>query len=186
MYDAIDADIKILTNQITDARNRTHFLGGIVRIVGHDFMDYNRALSTTNQMGADGCIDFGHPTNAGLSNIWSSGRPLFELHRTKYAWISKADFWLAAANAVIKQTSVNNVFTSYNLGNDLRSKFRWGRVSRQTCPGSGERLPIPSRCAEVERVFRTQMGLTWKEAVALLGAHTLGRGDRDVSQLCSQ
>jgi hypothetical protein len=47
---------------------------------------------------------------AGLSNIWSNDRLLFELqHHTKFAWISKANFWVAAANAGIHQTSVSIV-----------------------------------------------------------------------------
>jgi len=52
------------------------------------------------------------------------------------------------------------------------------------CRGSGERLPIPSGCEESEAVFLERMGLEWRDVVALMGAHTLGRGDRDVSLLC--
>lgn len=178
-YDAIEADIVQLKNGITDPRMRAHFLGGIVRLPAHDFMDYDPTAAI--RMGADGCIEFSHSSNAGLASIWSVGTPLYDLHRTKYSWISKADFWVAAANAVLRQTSVNNLSTSYNLGYDLRSKFRWGRIDRATCAGSGARLAVPSRCAEVERVFRTQMGLSWTDAVALLGAHTLGRGSTNFS-----
>lgn len=171
-YDALEADIVILKNSITETRTRTHFLGGIVRLAAHDFMDFDPNADT--KMGADGCFDPTHRSNAGLSDIWGSGRPLFELHRTKYSHISKADFWVAAANAVIRQTSVSNAL-------DMKSQFRWGRTDSATCDGSGVRLPIPSRCQQVDLVFRSRMGLSWRDAVALLGAHTLGRGDRAFS-----
>ena len=138
-------------------------------------MDYDPSQGNAAAIyGADGCFDPDHGNNAGLSDIWSPGRPLFELHRNKYSHISKADFWAASANAVIRQTSVGNAL-------NMKTSFRWGRKDKASCPGSGERLPIPSRCSEVDRVFRTRMGLSWRDAVALLGAHTLGRGDRSVS-----
>ena len=173
-YDAIDADIATVKNNITNnAEGRAHFLGGIVRLAAHDFMDFN--ATATPQMGADGCFDPSHPSNAGLSSIWSPGSPLFELHRTKYSHIKIADFWVASANAVIRQTSNNAL--------NLRATFQWGRIDSSTCIGSGARLPIPSRCRQVEAVFLTRMGLTWREAVALLGAHTLGRGNAAVSLL---
>jgi hypothetical protein len=176
-YDTIDADIQALKNTIpsSDSKSRAHFLGGIVRLVAHDFMDYDPSQSNSALVyGADGCFDPEHGNNSGLSDIWSPGRPLFELHRSKYSHISKADFWVASANAVLRQTSVGNAL-------NMKTSFRWGRKDKVSCPGSGERLPIPSRCAEVDRVFRSRMGLSWRDAVALLGAHTLGRGDRSVS-----
>ena len=143
--------------------------------MAHDFMDYDPSQSSAAAVyGADGCFDPDHGNNAGLSDIWSPGRPLFDLHSSKYSHISKADFWVASANAVIRQTSVGNAL-------NMKTSFKWGRKDKASCPGSGERLPIPSRCSEVDRVFRTRMGLSWRDAVALLGAHTLGRGDRSVS-----
>ena len=147
-----------------------------MRLAAHDFMDFN--ATATPQMGADGCFDPSHPSNAGLSSIWNSSSPLFELHRTKYSHITIADFWVASANAVIRQTSNNAL--------NLRATFQWGRIDSSTCIGSGARLPIPSRCRQVEAVFLMRMGLTWREAVALLGAHTLGRGNAAVSLLCFQ
>jgi hypothetical protein len=182
-YDAIEADIKRLKDDIVDIKMRTHFLGGIVRLAAHDFMDYDRN-NPSLKLGPDGCVDFTHSNNQGLGSIWTPGAQLYELYQTKYSWISRADFWVASANAVIKITSVNNINTAYNIGYTLRTNYKWGRLDRATCVGSGTRLAIPSRCAEVEKVFLTQMGLTWTDAVALLGGHTLGRGSSNVS-VCS-
>ncbi len=171
-YDSIDADIATLKEDISDDEARAHFLGGIVRLAAHDFMDYNPTLNIP--MGPDGCFDTAHPNNAGLETIWCDDCDLTELHREKYSHISRADFWVACANAVIRQTSVGNAL-------DLIETYRWGRIDAVSCSGSGERLPTPSGCTRVERVFLDNMGLSWRDTVALLGAHTLGRGSRDVS-----
>jgi len=169
-YEEIDSDIERLKNDIPDDETRAHFLGGIVRLVAHDFMDYDRN-NETHKMGPDGCFDPTHQKNAGLPDeMWCSGCLLTTLYTTKYSTLSRADFWIASANAVIRQTSVDN-------GLDLRSTFQWGRVDRDSCPGSALRLPSPVGCTQTEDVFVTRMGLTWRHATALMGAHTLGRGD---------
>ncbi|EJK61609.1 hypothetical protein THAOC_17870, partial [Thalassiosira oceanica] len=80
------------------------------------------------------------------------------------------DFWIAAGNAVIRQTSINNTL-------DMRGSFRWGRRDQLSCPGSGDRVPAPTGCDATEAAMIERMGLTWRDAVALMGAHTLGRGD---------
>jgi len=172
-YDAIDADIRELRSRIdsSDEPRAAHFVGGIVRLAAHDFMDYDPSFREV--MGSDGCYDTSHPNNAGLQSIWCGGCELTALHETKYAHVSRADFWIAAANAVIRQTSDNNEL-------DLIDTFRWGRRDLDSCAGSGGRLPTPARCTRVEDVFG-RMGLSWRDTVALLGAHTLGRGSRNFS-----
>jgi hypothetical protein len=172
-YDAIDADIANIKNNIADAKSRSHFLGGIVRLAAHDFMDYDRN-TPSNPMGPDGCFDVTHASNNGLSSIWCSTCQLTLLHKQKYSHISKADFWIASANAVIRQTSVNNAL-------NLRSTFKWGRKDASSCSGSGNRLPTPTGCTSVESVFLTRMGLSWRDAAVLMGGHTLGRGESTVS-----
>lgn len=174
-YKSLDNDIASIANGINDDKRRSHFLGGIVRLAAHDFMDYNLHASNKNRMGPDGCYDKDHPSNAGLDTIWCSNCPLKRLYVKKYSHLSRADFWIASANAVIRQTSVDNAL-------DLRDTFLWGRVDADTCVGSGDRLPIPGGCDESEGVFLTRMGLGWRDVVALMGAHTLGRGEDEVSR----
>ncbi|KAL9188044.1 hypothetical protein ACHAXT_006422 [Thalassiosira profunda] len=175
IYDQIDRDIQRLASSIPDIAERSHFLGGIVRLAAHDYMDFDRR-DRVNPMGPDGCFDAAHPGNAGLpEDIWCDGCRLTTLYKRNYAEVSsRADFWIAAANAVIKHTSVDNVL-------DLRDTFRWGRKDARSCPGQGPRIPFPSSCDDVKEVFLDRMGLTWTDAAALMGAHTLGRGDRDFS-----
>ena len=172
IYDDIDRDIGRIKSSIRNDEDRSHFLGGIVRLAAHDFMDFNPR--TNPQFGPDGCFDANHASNAGLDTIWCRSCPLKILYDEKYSHLSRADYWIAAANAVVRQTSVNKQL-------DLKDTFVWGRKDRDVCRGSGDRLPQASDCGEVEDVFLKRMGLEWKDAVALLGAHTLGRGDAEVS-----
>ena len=173
VYNSIDADIALLKSTISNSIARSHFLGGIVRLAAHDFMDFDR--SSTLQYGPDGCFDPDHDANAGLpSGVWCKGCMLRGLHETKYSFLSRADFWIAAANAVIHQTSVDNAL-------DLRDRFRWGRKDRNSCPESGDRIPTPASCNQVEGAFIDRMGLEWVDAAALMGAHSIGRGDADNS-----
>jgi hypothetical protein len=172
MYDSIEEDIATLVRSIEDDEARTHFLGGIVRLAAHDFMDYDP--SNSESMGSDGCFDPDHQRNAGLDEIWCMNCALTLLHEQEYSHISRADFWVASANAVIHLTSVGNAL-------NLKDTFLWGRKDTDSCLGSGRRLPRASGCQQIEAVFLTRMGLSWREVVALLGAHTLGRGHRSVS-----
>ena len=173
VYDSIDADIAELKLTITDNTARSHFLGGIVRLAAHDFLDYDRRSS--RRYGPDGCYDADHEANRGLpESVWCETCLLRVLYENKYNFLSRADFWIASSNAVIRQTSINNSL-------DLKEQFTWGRIDRDSCEGSGDRLPVPSGCNEVEDAFMNRMGLEWKDAVALMGAHSLGRGNALVS-----
>lgn len=172
-YDDIDTDIASMASSFVDNESRSHFLGGIVRLAAHDFLDYNNN-DPSSHYGPDGCIDFSNSANAGLEEIWCDGCDLTQVYLSSYSHISKADFWVAAANAVIRQTS--------NGGLNLKDSFVWGRIDRSSCPGSATRLPEATGCSEVEDVFLNRLGLTWTDAVALIGAHTLGRGDVNVSR----
>ncbi|KAL7462000.1 hypothetical protein ACHAXS_002400 [Conticribra weissflogii] len=171
VYDSIDRDIDEIKREISDDATRSHFLGGIVRLVAHDFMDYDR--NDSDKMGPNGCFDDMDDANVGLNTIWCDDCELTMLYEKKYSYISRADFWIASAQAVIRQTSINNAL-------DLKDKFQWGREDSDSCPGSADRLPTPSGCGSIQQVFLTRMGLEWKDAVALMGAHTLGRGNRAV------
>jgi hypothetical protein len=176
IYDSIDTDIANIKQSITNPIERSHFLGGIVRLTAHDFMDYDRR-SSSRPYGSDGCFDATHQANAGLpQSVWCPSCSLRVLYESKYSFLSRADYWIAAAQAVIRQTSVEN-------GLDMKEDFVWGRVDRDSCDGSAERLPNPSGCDQVEDTFLERMGLEWRDAVALMGAHSLGRGNVSVSEM---
>lgn len=171
-YDAIDADIEAIAATFLDDESRSHFLGGVVRLAAHDFLDYNKD-DPISPFGSDGCIEFEDSHNAGLEDIWCTGCDLTTLYDETYSHVSKADFWVVAANSVIRQTSSDAL--------NLKDSFVWGRVDNASCQGSALRLPETSGCNEVEEVFLTRLGLSRRDTVALLGAHTLGRGDASFS-----
>ena len=134
-------------------------------------MDFD--LNAAEELGSDGCITFGDDANAGLSDLWCDTCAFKELYDVNYSGsMSRADFWVAAANAVIKLASPRQA---------LELPFRYGRVDTEDCPNSSSRLPEPTGCDEVKQTFIDRMGLTWTDAVALMGAHTLGRGAAEFS-----
>ena len=181
IYQSITNDIQSIHSRILSNADKAHFLGGIVRLAAHDLLDFNQRRRN-DPMGSDGCIDWDHNHNGGLDDIWCDNHnacPFKALYDDKYSsmGISRADYWIAGANCVIDITSIGNT-----LGNTLRTNFKWGRVDSNDCEGTGDRLPDSSGCDETERVLIQNMGLSWKETVALMGAHTLGSGGgRDVS-----
>lgn len=172
-YYEIDREIEKLASSINDEEKLVHFFGGIVRLAAHDFMDYDR--NSDMPFGSDGCIDFDHELNKGLDSVWCTSCPLTQLHRKKYSFISKADFWVISANAVMRQLSKNQSFDPINT-------FLWGRKDADSCEGSGDRIPAGTgTCRDVEDTMLEAMGLEWRDAVALLGAHTIGKGHAAVS-----
>ena len=175
-YYAIDRHVERIASEITDEDELVHFFGGIVRQAAHDFMDYDR--HSDFPYGSDGCIEWDHEANKGLwGSIWCDSCPLTKVYYRKFQHIvSKADFWIIAANAVIRQLSVDQSL-------DLFDTFLWGRKDADSCVGSGDRIPIGKGCTEIEDTFLDAMGLTWKDAVALMGAHTIGAGHEEVSML---
>eukprot|EP00448_Togula_jolla_P030433 CAMPEP_0170623860 /NCGR_PEP_ID=MMETSP0224-20130122/29926_1 /TAXON_ID=285029 /ORGANISM="Togula jolla, Strain CCCM 725" /LENGTH=73 /DNA_ID=CAMNT_0010950347 /DNA_START=9 /DNA_END=226 /DNA_ORIENTATION=- len=60
-------------------------------------------------------------------------------------------------------------------GTRFKDQFRYGRTTADSgCTFSEGRLPNPQEsCDDVDRVFVKNMGLTWPEAAALMGVHTL-------------
>lgn len=47
---------------------KTEFAGCVVRLAGHDLMDFDGDAPEGQKGGADGCIDFRDPDNMGLAD----------------------------------------------------------------------------------------------------------------------
>mmetsp|Transcript_60328 Transcript_60328/g.140977 ORF Transcript_60328/g.140977 Transcript_60328/m.140977 type:complete len:469 (-) Transcript_60328:55-1461(-) len=151
------------------------FAGCVLRMAGHDFMDFADGYG-----GSDGCTDMSDPDNGGLAACLSSGEhglSLLPMYLHVCTAISLADFLVIAAEAVIMFTRMRHEANNPNAPKlDLSSSFRYGRTTASSCEFAVGRLPDPEDgCDAVERVFLSGMGLDWPEAAALMGVHTLGR-----------
>jgi len=115
-YFAVVNDIKALLA----AQNQTcagstcpvaQLAGCIVRMAGHDFMDYLPTAISGQTGGADGCIDFTDSDNGGLSDCLASGQNLGLVYAKYCTTLSLADFIVLAAEAVmILRSQCNPVY----------------------------------------------------------------------------
>jgi len=154
------------------------FAGCVVRLAGHDFMDFDK-----NQHGADGCLDFGDPDNTGLMGCMAGGGEGGNgaVLATAYAkWCDKvsfADFLVIAAESVMVRTRPDyNAGTKTSPTLNFKNKFRFGRRTADSCKGVHALPNAEDGCSTVEDTFMDRLGLSsWRENAALMGVHTLGR-----------
>jgi len=88
----------------------------IIRLSGHDFMDF-RNNSGVITGGADGCVNFNDPDNAGLAQCLASSN-ILPVYQTYCQNMSVADFIVLAAEAFIIRTATNyNPYKLFAQGN---------------------------------------------------------------------
>jgi hypothetical protein len=177
-YDDISNAVKELVDALplecdNSACPRGEFAGCVVRLAGHDFMDFNG----DDFGGSDGCVDFADSDNAGLKPCLvdgENGTHLNEAFEKFSDEVSLADFLVIAAEAVMHRQRGN-----LKPPIDFASGFTWGRVTRTECAvetSEQQMLPNPDdSCAANEKTFVNNLNLTWRETAALMGVHTLGR-----------
>lgn len=175
-YDNVHDSVKKLYERLPLACNATYcpqadWTGCALRVAGHDFMDFRDSTG-----GSDGCLDLHDADNSGLHECLYRGEfgvslhDAYEEHCTK---VSLADFLVIAAETVMEITRAN-VLGAPPL--NFRAGFRYGRTTSVECPWAHERLPDPEKsCTAVETTFVNSMGLSWTQAAALMGVHSLGR-----------
>lgn len=178
LYEQIQTEIaEIAAGKNLQNGERGRFFGGILRLAAHDFMDFNRLAAAGTEGGSDGCLVFHEEDNKGLEAIWVPDSqdtvhpvPLVQLlYEDIYEpmGMSRADYWVAMANAVVKISSPDQAY-------DL--PFRYGRISNEDCSFTEGRQPKANGCSDIQTVFIERMGVTWTDATALMGGHTLGGG----------
>lgn len=185
----------------TDLENAFNaVVGGLVRLPFHDAATYNKA---TGVGGPDGCVDLTDPDNGGLAVVLSGGATsstsLLKIQQQYASLLSLGDI-IALAGSVavflaggpdIKQR-IGSVCTcvGYNCvsatadSSNACVNFQYGRKDSKSCTSDKGRLPssqLPH--SEIIRVFRTALGFTDIETVALMGAHTVGRANLEESHL---
>jgi len=154
-------------------------LGGcILRMAGHDFMDFNSTGDGNG--GADACTDMDDEDNGGLPECLFRGEfdgkvSLNDAYELFCDQISLADFIVIAAEAVMGHMADGAAKELLKEG--LKGSFRFGRTTAfEGCEFAVGALPNPAHsCAAVDDVFVQKMGLTWTLSAALMGVHTLGR-----------
>jgi len=156
---------------------RGDFAGCLVRLVGHDIMDFDREKNTG---GADGCINFQDDDNKGLKGCMlqsiverdSVNVSLESMWQDFCTEVSAADFFVIAAEALIEATVPAEHRAKW--GQELFHGFRFGRRTATEC--DPDHLPLPTEsCLAVKKNFVDKLGLDWTRATALMGVHTLGR-----------
>lgn len=179
-YDAVTAKVQGLYDSLPHACNATYcpqadWAGCVLRIAGHDFMDY-----ADGEGGADGCLDMEDADNAGLAEcIYAGehGKSIADAYKDFCTTISLADFFVISAEAVMNSSRahvLNDDPTRSII--DFRSNFKYGRTTGKECAFAHGRLPNPENsCSAVETTFVNRMGLSWNFAAALMGVHSLGR-----------
>lgn len=166
---------------------RGKYAACLVRMVGHDFMDYRK--DDADMGGADGCIDFSDADNLGLEQCLQNFK-LQDVYSKHCETISLADFFILAAEA-----SMGRAATGYDqadpwkegtLLSQYRNAFKYGRTTAETCPWSKGRMPNPTDgCPGLKAVFEDHVysGHTqpWTMTAAISGAHTLGGANQATS-----
>jgi len=178
-YQAVVASVQKLVTSITDTSctndkcPRAEFSACVLRMAGHDFMDFS-----SKGGGSDGCVNFEDPDNAGLKPCLvhgENGQNLNMAYAAHAASVSLADFLAIAGEAVMAQERRTKIMNGQDLGDLFMKQFQWGRKTNHNC-ANNIHLPIPSEsCLANKKTFIDQLGLTWRETAALMGVHTLGR-----------
>ena len=125
---------------------RAAFAGCLVRLSGHDFMDFRRHADGTTTGGSDAYINFNDPDNKGLAECITEFE-LAKAYEQVCDRVSLADFIVIAGEAVMGRTA-----TSYNeedyygegtFAKQLREGFKSGRITNENCDEPVGLMPNP-------------------------------------------
>lgn len=159
-------------------------VGGLVRLPFHDAVGGGRP---NGKGGPNGCIDPTFNGNAGLEPVVANLTAAYTAGGFD-ALMSKADFFVIAGNAAVRVASTLPPGQTPQGGLPVPSAplvlpFRYGREDDASCDGvDGAFLPaVGLSYAQVAAIFCTRVGLTPKQLVAVMGAHTVGRARAQTS-----
>ena len=100
LYESLPEDIEEGSNP------RASFAGCLVRLSGHDFMDFRIHPDGTTTGGSDACVNFEDPDNKGLAEcITQFG--LVSAYQQSCTKASLADFIVIAGEAVMGRTATS-------------------------------------------------------------------------------
>jgi len=97
---AVISQYEALPETVGDNHNpRAAYAGCLVRLAGHDFMDF-RTDGTTSTGGSDACVNFDEPLNAGLKECMAKSA-FSDVYADFCTQISVADFIIIASEAIM-------------------------------------------------------------------------------------
>ena len=142
--------------------NDLTLIAGSVRLAFHDCVGIGHC---------NGCIDHSNPDNAGLRYITN---PIDSLYDLNYKGkMSRADFYALAAVVALTRSTRDAPVKYVGLKN-----FKVGRRDCDQSPiePRGANLPkATDGTTKTFKFFKNEFGFNEREAVVLMGAHTLGR-----------
>jgi hypothetical protein len=179
-YDDISSAVEELYDSLSkdcdeDLCQQADFAGCVLRMAGHDFMDYD---PDNNRGGSDGCVDFHDPDNRGLECLAEGehGVSLLMAYQGFCTKVSLADFLVISAEAIMSLSRTKHGLNAI----DFKGQFRFGRRTDTAC-SYNVALPNPEHsCPATEKTFIDRMGLDWKGSAALMGGCThAGKGTEE-------
>ncbi|CAH1775356.1 unnamed protein product [Owenia fusiformis] len=170
-------DVNTIKADITEHIREKRQGGSLIRIAGFVRLAFHDCVG-----GCDGCIDLGNGENAGLGLYIEELDPVYSKYSNK---LSRADFWQLAGIAALQESGrgCNNCIHPW-------VQFVAGRKDCSSSPkydGPHRMFPNNGGHANIDDVlgfFNSTFGLSRSQpelAVALLGAHSLGRTHRGAS-----
>ena len=183
IYEATDATVEANNNP------RAELAGCILRMAGHDFMDYR---TDTGLGGSDGCINFHDEDNTGIvSCVQKFG--LVEAYEEFCDEVSLADWMVIAGEAAMGRTATDyNASGYYNdgqLAQVFRDNFKAGRTTDSECAWNVGFMPNPDNGCQgenglqdifVDNIYATS-GEPWAMTAAINGVHTIGRANPETT-----
>lgn len=134
--------------------DRADFAGCIVRMAGHDMMDFDPTAPAGQQGGVDACIDFTDPDNAGLSFCIQQLQPAYSHVCHK---MSLADFMVIAAEACDRRNPPDHGCYSSEPGFQIAVQVRPhhpARVQLGDWAHANSRAWVRHHCAKCADQFR--------------------------------
>lgn len=156
--------------------SKAALFGAALRLAFHDAGEFD--INSSDLLGPDGCMAQSGD-HLGLSQNGTMAVDFFEPMWQRYCdSISRADFWVMIGKIAAERADPSR---------SLNIPFHFGRKDVTECSGGDGRLPDAGPgMSEIKRTFVQQMGLTLKDSVALLGAHTVGHVHPQFSGFGSQ
>eukprot|EP01060_Flectonema_neradi_P007197 TRINITY_DN149_c5_g1_i1.p1 TRINITY_DN149_c5_g1~~TRINITY_DN149_c5_g1_i1.p1 ORF type:complete len:330 (+),score=88.73 TRINITY_DN149_c5_g1_i1:59-991(+) len=162
----LDIDLKKIRTDLEDVIADELAGPEFVRLAWHASGTYNKK---TGDGGNHGTMDKAPERDDGANAGLGRARGLLAKIHAKYPGITKADLWVLASLVAIDEMGGPKI------------PFYYGRTDAAKCPPTG-RLPDASKAHDhIRDVFTGQYGFNDQEIVALIGAHALGRCNKDRS-----